>query len=378
MDFRLYFKSRQGELVGLLKDLVRLESPTSDKKAVDACSALAVARFRSLGAKITRLPQPAVGDFHLIEWPARTAAGADERVLLLTHIDTVWPVGRLAKMPFYIQGDRIYGPGVLDMKAGVVMAYAALRALSDLNRKPGRRIAVFLNSSEEVGCPAADEIIRTEARRASAVLCLEPALPGGALKIQRKGRLVLRLEAAGRAAHAGQPDKGASAIEELIGQIRKLGGLRSKDVSLNVGRIGGGEKANVVAEQAWAELDFRFWTTAQKQKILAAARGLSPVVRGAKTRASVVGATPPLERTAASDRLLARAREAAAGLGLTLTGGKAGGGSDGSIASGAGAAVLDGLGPDGDGIHAADEHCLLSSLLQRAALLTEILARGGD
>ncbi|MCX6561717.1 MAG: M20 family metallopeptidase [Candidatus Aminicenantes bacterium] len=378
MDFRLYFKSRQGELIGLLKELVKLESPTSDKKAVDACSAQAVARFRSLGAKITRLPQASVGDFHLIEWPPRAGAGGDDRILILTHIDTVWPVGRLVQMPFYIQGDKIYGPGVLDMKAGVVMAYAALRALSDLNRKPGKRIALFLNSSEEESCPEADDLIRAEARRASAVLCLEPALPGGGLKIQRKGRLVVRLESSGRAAHAGQPEKGVSAVEELIGQIRKLAALRSKDVSLNVGRIGGGEKANVVAEAAWAELDFRFWTTAQKQKILAAARTLSPVVRGAKTRATIAGATPPLERTAASDRLLAKAREAAAGLGLTLAAGRAGGGSDGSIAAGTGAAVLDGLGPDGDGIHAADEHCLLSSLLERAALLTEILARAGD
>ncbi|MDD8025868.1 MAG: M20/M25/M40 family metallo-hydrolase [Acidobacteriota bacterium] len=373
MDYRLYFKSRQGELVGLLKDLVQLESPTADKKAVDACSARAVARFQSLGAKITRLPQANVGDFHLVEWPPRAGAGGD-RVLVLTHVDTVWPTGRLAQMPFYIEGDKIFGPGVLDMKAGLVMAYAALRALSDLNRKPERRIAVFINSSEESACSAANEAIKSEARRSAAVFCLEPALPGGALKIQRKGRLVLRLDAAGRAAHAAQPERGVSAIEELLGQVRKLSGLRSKDVSLNVGRIGGGDKANVVPEAAWAELDFRFWTLAQKKKILAAARSLSPVVRGAKTRATVAGETPPMERTPGSDRLLAEARAAAAELGLTLAAGRACGGSDGSIAAGAGVPVLDGLGPDGDGIHAADEHCLLSSLVERAALLTVLLA----
>jgi glutamate carboxypeptidase len=373
MDYRLYFKSRHGELVGLLKELVQLESPTSDKPAVDACSGRAAERFRSLGAKVVRMPQAACGDFHLVEWPPRGAA--DGRVLLLTHVDTVWPVGRLAKMPFYIQGDKVFGPGVLDMKAGIVVAYAALRALSDLNRKPRRRIAVFLNSSEEVGCPAADEVIRAEARRSAAVLCLEPALPGGALKTERKGRLVVRLESTGRAAHAGQPEKGVSAVEELIGQLRKLAGLRTKDVSLNIGRIGGGEKANVVPESAWAELDFRFWNSAQRQKILAAMRAASPVVRGAKTRASVVGTTPPLERTPASDRLLKLAREAAETLGMTLAAGRTGGGSDGSVAAGTGAAVLDGLGPDGDGIHADHEHCLLSSLIERAALLTEILSR---
>jgi len=374
MDYRLYFKSRQGELVGLLKELVQLESPTSDKKAVDACSARAVERFRALGAKVSRKPQRDVGDFHIVEWPAKSEAGR-ERALVLTHVDTVWPVGRLARMPFYIQGDRIYGPGVLDMKAGLVIAYAALKALRDLNRMPRRRVAVFLNSSEEAGCPAANELIRAEARRSAVVYCLEPALPGGALKMQRKGRLVLRLDSGGRAAHAAQPDKGVNAIEELIGQLRGLAGLRSKDISLNIGRIGGGDKANVVPEAAWAELDFRFWTTAQRKKILAAAREAGPSLRGAKTRISVVSETPPLERSAASERLLAEARAAASRLGLSLEAGRANGGSDGSVAAAAGVPVLDGLGPDGDGIHAADEHCLLSSMIERAALMTALLAR---
>lgn len=373
MDYRLYFKSRQGELVGLLKELVQLESPTSDKKAVDACAARIVERFKALGAKTTRKPQPDVGDFHLVEWPAAAAPGR-ERALVLTHVDTVWPVGRLARMPFYIQGDRIFGPGVLDMKAGLVIAYAALRALCDLNKTPRRRVAVFLNSSEEAGCPAANEAIRAEARRAAAVYCLEPALPGGALKMQRKGRLVLRLDVGGRAAHAAQPEQGVSAVEELIGRLGGLARLRSKDVSLNVGRLGGGDKANVVPDAAWAEIDFRFWTAAQKKRILAAAREAEPCLRGAKTRVSVVSETPPLERSPASDRLLAEARAAAAALGLSLEAGRANGGSDGSLAAAAGAPVLDGLGPDGDGLHAAQEHCRLSSLIERAALLTAVLA----
>jgi glutamate carboxypeptidase len=374
MDYRLYFKSRQGELVGLLKELVQLESPTSDKKAVDACAARIIERFKALGAKTTRKPQREVGDFHLVEWPAKAAPGV-ERALVLTHVDTVWPVGRLARMPFYVQGDRIFGPGVLDMKAGLVLAYAALRALADLNKAPRRRLAIFLNSSEEAGCPAAHEVIRAEARRAAAVYCLEPALPGGALKLQRKGRLVLRLDSSGRAAHAAQPDQGISAVEELIGQLRGLAGLRNKDISLNIGRLGGGDKANVVPDAAWAEIDFRFWTTAQKKRILAAAREAGPCLRGAKTRVSIVSETPPLERSPASERLLAEARSAAASLGLSLEAGRANGGSDGSVAAAVGAPVLDGLGPDGDGLHAAHEHCLLPSLIERAALLTALWAR---
>ena len=375
MDFQQYFKSRQGEMLALLKELVRRESPTSDKKAVDSCTSYLAARFQSIGAKVIRHPQKTVGDFHVFEYPARESRAQDGRILVLTHADTVWPVGRLTTMPFYIQGPKVFGPGVLDMKAGLVLAFSALRALREMNMVPAKRIAVLLNSSEECGCPEADALIKAEARTAAYVLCLEPALPGGALKVQRKGRLVLRLEALGRAAHAGQPEKGISAIDELTAQLRKLSALRSKDVSLNVGLIGGGEKANVVADKAWAVLDWRFWTTAQRDRILAAAKALTPVVRGARLKTAIESQTPPMERTAASTRLLEAAREIAAGLGQTLTAGQTGGGSDASLAAGMGRPVLDGLGPDGDGIHADNEHILLPSLIERAALLTEMLRR---
>jgi glutamate carboxypeptidase len=375
MDFQQYFKSRQGEMIAVLKELVRLESPTSDKKAVDACSSFLAAKFQSVGAKVTRHPQKSVGDFHLFEYPAKEAKAQDGRILVLTHADTVWPVGRLAKMPFYIQGEKVFGPGVLDMKAGLVLAYSAVRALRELNMAPARRIAVLVNSSEECGCPEADDLIKAEARTASLVLCLEPALPGGALKVQRKGRLVLRLETSGRSAHAGQPEKGVNAIDELMAEVRKLAALRSKDVSMNIGLIGGGEKANVVADKAWAVLDWRFWTAAQRDKILAAAKGLAPASRGARNKIIQESQTPPMEKTAASTRLLESARTIAAELGQTLAAGKAGGGSDGSLAAGMGRPTLDGLGPDGDGLHADHEHILLPSLIGRAALLTELLRR---
>ncbi len=376
MDFNIYFKSRQGELIGLLKEIVQWESPSSDKKAVDACSAAFVAKLRTLGAKVIRYPQKKAGDFYVVEYPGRTDKSAAERLLVLTHIDTVWPVGRIARMPFYIQGDKVFGPGVLDMKAGLVLAFAALKALREMNLRPRKKIVLFINSCEETACDEADALIRTLAKRAAAVLCLEPAIPGGALKVQRKGRLVVRLEAAGRSAHAGHPEDGVNAIDELSGQLRRLGSLlRSKDVSMNVGLIGGGEKANIVADKAWAVLDFRFWTSVQKAKILSVCRHLLPLLKGAKTKASVEGVTPPMERTPASNRLLESVRTIAGGIGQTLETGRAGGGSDASIAAGEGAATVDGLGPDGDGMHADHEHLLLSSLISRAALLTELLQR---
>jgi glutamate carboxypeptidase len=375
MDFRSYYRSRQGEMLSLLKELVFLESPTSDKKAVNACGAVIADRFARIGVKATRFPQKSVGDFLLFEYPAKDDPRLDGRILVLTHIDTVWPVGQLKTMPFYVQGDKVFGPGVLDMKAGLVLAYSALKTIRDLNLKTGRRVAVFVNSAEETGCAEAQKRIEALAKPADVVLCLEPALPGGFLKTQRKGRLVLRFDVQGVAAHAGAPEKGVSAIDELIGALRKMQSLRSKDVSVNIGLVGGGEKANVVAAKAWGVCDVRFWTSVQKAKISTFAKSLKAQGRAAKIKASVESLTPPMERTRASDTLLASARAVAAGLGLALEGGKTGGGSDASIAAGLGKPTLDGLGPEGDGLHAAHEHFLLPSFVERAALLTELLQK---
>jgi len=375
MNLQVFFRSRRGDMVGFLKQLVLAESPTSDKKAVDACSSIFLTKCGRLGVRHTRFPQRGRGDFHLLEYPAKDDERLDGRLLVLTHIDTVWPVGRLAKMPFYVQGEKIFGPGVLDMKAGLVLAYFALRSLRELNLRPRRRLALFINSAEEIGCVESHETIKTLAKAADRVLCLEPALPGGALKVQRKGRLVVRIDILGLAAHGGSPEKGVSAIDELMMVLRKIQTLRSKDVSVNVGLIGGGEKANVVADSAWAVCDLRFWSTAQKVKIQESLKKLVPSTRRAKIKITIESLTPPMERTKASAAFFEEAKTAAAEMGLSLTGGKTGGGSDASIAAGLGRPTLDGLGPDGDGIHAAHEHVLLPSLVERAAFLTLLLQK---
>jgi glutamate carboxypeptidase len=373
MDFRLYYRSRQGEMVQLLKQLVGFESPTQDKNAVDACVAFAAREFKKVGCKITTYPQPDTGDLTVAEFAPGRLKDADDEILLLAHLDTVWPVGQLVKMPFYIQGNRIYGPGVLDMKAGVVMLLSALRALHGLNVKPQKRISVFLNSAEETGSDASTELIRKLARRASLVLCLEPALPGGALKLERKGRVVVRLEVRGKSAHGGTPEKGVNAIEELAAQIARFKRLRVRETTVNIGQAGGGEKANVVAENAWAVLDVRFWKAADRDRVLRLLRESPPVLKGSRIRVSVQNTTPPMEKTKASEKLFLRAQEIAAGLDLTLKAGRTGGGSDASFAAGMGIPTLDGLGPDGDGLHAEHEHLLLPSLVERTALLTELL-----
>ena len=373
MDFRLYFRSRQGEMVHLLKQLVTLESPTSDKKAVDACGAFVVKELKRVGCKVALHPQKDIGDLIVAEFAPGRVKEADDEILVLCHIDTVWPVGKLAKMPFYVQGHKLYGPGVLDMKAGVVMLINALRSLHGLNIKPQKRITALINSAEETGDAAATELIRKHARKASLVLCLEPALPGGALKLERKGRLVVRLDVKGRSAHGGTPEKGVSAVEELVAQIARFRRLRTGETTVNVGLLGGGEKPNVVAESAWAVLDIRFWKAADRDRVLKILREAVPVLRGARLKVTVESTTPPLEKTKASEKLFVRAQEIATRLGLSLKGGKTGGGSDASIAAGLGIPALDGLGPDGDGLHADHEHILIPSLVERTALLTELL-----
>jgi glutamate carboxypeptidase len=373
MDFRMYFRSRQGEMVHLLKQIVALESPTNDKKAVDACVSFVARELKKTGCKVTTFPQKDIGDLTVAEFAPGRLKDADDEILVLTHADTVWPVGQIVRMPFYVQANRLYGPGVLDMKAGLAMIIAALGALRSLNVKLEKRISVFVNSAEETGHAAAHDLIRKLARKASLVLCLEPALPGGALKLERKGRLVVRLDVHGRSAHGGSPEKGTSAIEELVAQLSRLRRLRTGETTVNVGCIGGGEKANVVADQAWALLDIRFWKATERERVLKILREAVPTLRGARLKVSVESSTPPMEKTKASERLFVRAREVALGMGLALKGGKTGGGSDASIAAGLGIPTLDGLGPDGEGLHAEHEHLLLPSFVERTALLTELL-----
>ncbi len=375
MEFHHYFKSRKGEMVNLLKELVSLESPSTEKKAVDKCSDFIIKEFRKVGGKVTRFPQKKIGDLYTVQYPRLKSKAKKEQILVLTHIDTVWPVGRIQNMPFYLSGSKIFGPGVLDMKAGLIMALYAIKTLHELNIEPQKNIVVFINSAEEIGDDNSYDIIRKLARKSEYVLCLEPSLPGGGLKIQRKGRLVIKLEVSGKAAHAGTPEKGVNAIEELMDQLRALKKLRkTKGTTLSIGLINGGEKANIVAEKASATLDMRFWSNVHKQKILDTFKQLSPISTGAKIRYSIESSTPPMEKTEISSALLSRIREIAdSTLKMSLETGKTGGGSDASIASSLGVATIDGLGPDGDGIHAENEHLLLPSLVHRTALLTELL-----
>jgi len=375
MNFFHYFKSRKGEILNLLKELVQLESPSTDKKAVNKCSSFIVQEFKKNGAKVTRFPQDEIGDLYVAEYPPKKPKERQDQILLLTHIDTVWPVGKIDEMPFYFSENKLFGPGVLDMKAGIVMAASALKALNNLNIIPDKKIVLFVNSAEEIGHKNSYEIIQKLAKRSALALCLEPAIPGGALKIQRKGRLAIQLTVTGKSSHAGYPELGVNAIEELMFQCLNLKKLRTKNTSLNIGLITGGEKANIVAEKASAVLDIRFWNNEQKENILYFFKNLAPHLKGAKIKYKVESLTPPMEQTKGSLQLLNEVQKIADSLNLTFETGKSGGGSDASIASNMRVPTLDGLGPDGDGMHAEHEHLILPSLIERTAFLTELLCR---
>ncbi|MBE0460017.1 MAG: M20 family metallopeptidase [Candidatus Aminicenantes bacterium] len=378
MNFYKYFNSQKKQMIDFLKYITCLESPSSDKNSVDKCSAYVLKELKRIGLNVTSFPQKKIGDIYVAEFPSSGQETEKDFVLILSHIDTVWPVGKIKTMPFRISGDKIYGPGVLDMKAGILMAVFVFKAFKELKIFPRKKIVFFINSAEEIGSEEAYIIIRNLAKKSSYVLCLEPSLPGGALKIQRKGRIVIQLTAHGKAAHAGTPEKGINAIEELCCQLQKLRKIRTNGITANIGQIQGGEKANIVAEKASAILDIRFWKNSDKEKVMEFFKQLKPVIPMAKIDFKVESFTPPMEKTKASMQLFEKIRKIGQSLNQDLTSGKTGGGSDASIAANMGIPTLDGLGADGEGIHAENEHLLISSLIPRTTLLAEILTTIGD
>lgn len=368
-----YCAARRDWLIETTTALVGLESPTPDKAAVDRCGREAAGRAAALGAAVETLPSSATGD-HL---RAEFGSGAGQ-VLLLGHIDTVWPLGQIERMPLRREGSRLYGPGVFDMKAGIAIGMLAAEAVTRVGAGLGRRVVLLLTADEERGSGASRALIEAEARRSDAVCVLEPALPGGALKTRRKGAGEFEVTARGVAAHAGlEPEKGVSAISELAAQIGALDALAdpARGVTVNVGVIAGGTRSNVVAEQARAVVDVRASAVADARRLETAIRGLRPRGRGASLAVSGGFNRPPLERTEGVARLYGMARGVARALGRDLQEGAAGGGSDGNYTAALGVPTLDGLGAVGDGAHALHEHVDVDQLPWRAALVAGLLQR---
>ncbi len=365
-----HLRQRQTAMGQTLQDLVMLESPSSEREAVNAVADFLGRAFEALDAEVEHLPQAAFGDHLRVSW------GAGERqILLLGHMDTVWPLGETQRRPFQTSGNTATGPGVFDMKGGLVVGLYAVSALRDLGLAPAHRLVFLFNSDEEVGSLTSRPVIEEEARRSEAVLVLEPSREE-ALVTWRKGVGRFELEVQGLASHSGAAhDRGVSAVEELAHQILRLEAMTDYDrgTTVNVGVVEGGSKVNVRPASAWAAIDLRVATTAQGRQMTDAILGLKPVNRQATLVVSGGLNRPPWESSAASQKLFDRAQRVGRRLGLDLWPAGTGGGSDGNFTAALGVPTLDGLGVVGDHAHALTEWADLASLPRRAALLAELL-----
>jgi len=367
-----FCRAHEPALRATIETLVRLESPSTDKAAVDRCGAELGRLLESAGAAVTRVPQTERGDHLRAEFP-----GGPRRVLVLGHFDTVWSVGQIERMPLREDDGRLHGPGIFDMKSSIAVALLAVRALVELDMA-APRVVMLWTTDEEIGSGTSRPLIEAEARAADAVLVVEPSLPGGGVKTLRKGCGEFMMTVRGVSAHAGiDPRKGASAIHELAHQVTALESLTDleRGISVNVGVISGGTRANVIAEEARAAIDVRVPTKADADEIERTIRALRP--RHPQVTLAIEGSVdrPPLERTAGVVRLYEVAKEVAALLGRELGEGSTGGGSDGNFTAGIGVPTLDGLGPEGDGAHALHEHVLVADLPWRAAFLAALMER---
>jgi glutamate carboxypeptidase len=374
VDFRPACDLEAANLIELTTALVRCESPSTDRAALDACAALLVRRLDADGATVSRVAAADTADHVRAEW-----GGEGRRVLVLGHFDTVWPVGQMSRMPVEQRDGKLFGPGVLDMKAGLAIALTAIRVLTRHVPDEARpRVTLLATSDEEVGSASSRAEIERLARESDAVLVFEPALPGGALKTSRKGVGEFEITATGLSAHAGaNPGMGASAVHELARAIVAVQALNDlpRGRSINVGVVQGGTRSNVVAERATAKVDVRVARMDDAPVVEAALAALRPADSRVTLRISGGINRPPMERTEGVARLFALAAQAGRDIGQTIGEGGTGGASDGNFTAALGVPTLDGLGALGDGPHALHEHVDVAALARRAALAAAILAR---
>ncbi len=371
-----YLDGKEREMLAFLEQMVNVDSGTLDKVGVDLVGSLLARRLEGLGFSVERVAQAEYGD-HII---GRKEGTGDNAILFLGHMDTVFPAGTAAARPFRIEGGRAYGPGVLDMKGGITAllhALEALKATADPAYQATPMTVVF-NSDEEVLSPTSRPIIEAEARQVRAVCVFEPARPGGEYVVARKGVGKYWLTVRGRAAHAGsQPEKGRSAIGEMAHKIVALHGLTdlAEGTTVNVGVVRGGERSNVVADTAYAEIDLRAPTLETAQRTDARIREIVATSTVPDTTAELSGGLsfPPMVQSPRSQRLFDALQAAGRRLGLDLRGTATGGGSDGNYASQF-APTLDGMGPRGSEAHSDREFMEVATLVERTKVAALFLA----
>jgi len=365
-----YMLARQGAMTRTLEQWVMLESPSNEQEAVNALGDLVARAFKGVGAAVERLSQAAFGDHLRVSW-----GQGNRQLLLLGHMDTVWPLGEVQHRPFRVSQGKATGPGAFDMKGGLVIALYTVMALQELGLKPAHRLVFLFNSDEEVGSLTSRPFIEEEAQRSEAVLVLEPSRDG-ALVTWRKGVGRFELEVQGVASHAGAAhERGISAVQELAHQILRLEAMTDygRGTTVNVGVVEGGSKVNVRPASAWAAIDLRVLTAGEGRRMTEAILGLEPVNPEATLIVSGGMNRPPWEASPASEALFERAQRVGAALGLDLSPAGTGGGSDGNFSAALGVPTLDGLGAAGEDAHALTEWVDLASLPRRAALLAELV-----
>jgi len=368
-----WLTARQPEMVAQVRELVIRESPTHEKAACDALCDYLADQFRALGGRAKVHRQETAGNHLQVDF---VGPKGQQPLLLLGHYDTVYDLGTLKTMPWREQGGKLCGPGVFDMKSGIVQMMFALRALCEVQGGLPRPVIVWLVSDEEVGSESSRTLTEKLAAQCAAVLVCEPSGPGGTVKTARKGVGDFTLKVTGRASHAGLDfEKGQSAIQELAHQIHAIARLTDlkRGITLNVGVIRGGTRTNVVAGEAVATVDLRIGRKSDGPVMERKVKALKPFNRNCKLEITGGVNRPPLERTKQVAALFATAQKVAADLGIPLQEIAVGGGSDGNFTAGIGVPTLDGLGAVGDGAHAAHEYVVAAELPQRAALLAGLI-----
>ena len=362
---------RTPQMIALLKQLVETGSPTHDKAAVNRLGAIVAREAQNLGASIEVIPKADVGDQIIARW-----GNGPGGILLIGHIDTVYPLGILSKMPFHEKDGKIFGPGVLDMKSGLVIMLTAISALQESGQMPARPITAFFNTDEEMGSYESREIIEKLGKDAELALVHEPAEPDGALLTWRKGTGKFKVKVQGRAAHSGgEHQKGLNAIAELAQHIVAIQNLTDyeKGTTINIGAVHGGRAINIVPAYAEADGDIRIMQVSEYKRVEEFMHSLTPVLKDIVIEISCNLNRPPLPFNSMMEAAFDKAYDIAKGIGQEIKAGGSGSASDANFIAPLNVPVLDGLGGSGEGFHSDDEYVLTSSLPERASLTAALL-----
>jgi glutamate carboxypeptidase len=371
-----HFAERQEAVLKSIRELVERETKSREEARLDEIARLVAAQLGEIGGRVELFSQPGYG--------TNLRAGFDfghdrsaQRVLVIGHLDTVWPIGTLERLPFRVTPEgRAHGPGVFDMKSGIAVVIEALRTITAQHLATKRPVTLLLTCDEEIGSRTSRPLVEEEAKNAAAALVLEPPITGGVVKTGRKGIGEFTVRTIGRAAHAGlDPGKGVNAIVELAHQTLRLAALNdfARGITVSVGLISGGTAMNVIPAEASAKVDVRYWTNEDGERVVNAIRGLDPVLAEARVEVSGGINRPPMPRSEKNIALYEHARALASELGFDLKDAVVGGGSDGNFTAAMGVPTLDGLGVDGAGAHAEHEHIIIDDIPRRAALLTRLM-----